>query len=282
MQQRLFGSGGPSVPVVGQGTWNLERDDRTAAVRALQRGLDLGLTHVDTAEMYGHGAVEELVGEAIAGRRDEVFLVSKVLPGHASLAGTVSACEATLRRLGTDRLDCFLLHWPGPHPLTETFAAFEKLKTAGKIRSFGVSNFDIDDLEEAAGLVGASSIACNQVLYHLEERSIEHALLPWCRTHGVALVAYSPFGSGRFPAADSEGGLALQKVAEAHGRSPRQVALKFLLRDEAVLVIPKAAQSAHAEDNAGAGDETWALNATEIAALERAFPLGIAGELPTL
>jgi diketogulonate reductase-like aldo/keto reductase len=228
--------------------------------------------HIDTAEMYGSGAAEQLVGEAIAGRRDEVFLVSKVLPQNASRGGTNSACERSLARLQTDRLDCYLLHWPGQHPLEDTIAAFEDLVSAGKILSWGVSNFDVSDLEEALGIAGPGRIACNQVLYHLEERAIEHRVLPWCEKHGVALVGYSPFGHGNFPAARSSGGRVLQQIAAAHNATARQVALSFLVRRPALFTIPKAASAQHAVENAGAGD--LRLTAQELAQIDAAFPLG--------
>jgi diketogulonate reductase-like aldo/keto reductase len=204
---RPFGSAGQKVTVVGQGTWKMERDDRDTAVAALRHGLDLGLTHVDTAEIYGSGRVEQqYVSKVIAGRRDEVFLVSKVAADNASYDGTLKACEDSLKRLGTGHLDCYLLHWPGPHPLEQTIAAFEKLVADGKIRSWGVSNFDVPELDEALRIAGKGRIACNQVLYHLGAREVEHGVLPWCRQHGVTLVGYSPFGSGRFPAPTSAGG----------------------------------------------------------------------------
>lgn len=254
MRHRPFGSTGSELPILGQGTWLMERDSRAAAIAALRRGLDLGLTHVDTAELYGRGEVEELVGEAIAGRRDEVFLASKVLPDHATRAGTHRACEQSLQRLRTDRLDLYLLHWPGSHPLEETFAAFEELRAAGKIRHWGVSNFDSALLEEALQIAGPGRIACNQVLYHLGERFVEHDLLDRCARHRVALVAYSPFGSGSFPSPRSRGGRVLAEIAAAHGASPRRVALAFLLRHPAVFAIPKASRVAHVEDNAAAAD----------------------------
>jgi diketogulonate reductase-like aldo/keto reductase len=278
MELRAFGSF--RVPVFGQGTWRMEVDDRRACVTAIRRGLDLGLRHVDTAELYGQGKVEELVTEAIAGRRDEVFLVSKVLPSHASYEGTIRACDASLRRLRTDRLDSYLLHWPGEHALEDTLRAFETLARDGKIRSYGVSNFDVDELERAVAIAGRGKIACNQVLYHLEERAIEHALIPACERHGVAVVAYSPFGAGSFPSPKSAGGKALRAVADAHGATPRQVALRFLVRRPSVLAIPKAAQVAHVEDNAGA--VPLSLSEVEIAALERVFPRGRGRGLPTL
>jgi diketogulonate reductase-like aldo/keto reductase len=270
MRHAIFGGTGVAVPIIGQGTWNLERSDRVAAIATLRAGLDAGMTHIDTAEMYGNGRVEELVAEAIAGRRDEVFLVSKVLPANASAAGVPRACDASLRRLRTDRLDAYLLHWPGRHPVAETIAAFEALVHDGKIRAWGVSNFDVDALEEAAAIVGAERIACNQVLYHLAERGIEHAVLPWCTRRGIAVVGYSPFGSGDFPSSRSAGGRVLAEIARAHGATPRQVALGFLTRDPGVFTIPKASSPAHALENAAAGD--LRLSDTDFRRLDAAFP----------
>ncbi|WNG51839.1 aldo/keto reductase [Archangium minus] len=272
MEKHVFGPTGVAVPVLGQGTWQMEGDDRASAIRALQVGLDLGMTHVDTAELYGYGEVEELVAEALAGRRHEVFLVSKVMPNNATYEGTLHACERSLKRLKTDWLDCYLLHWPGPHPLEETLRAFERLRTEGKIRSWGVSNFDVDDLEEALAIAGPGRIACNQVLYHLRERYIEHRVLPWCERHGVALVGYSPFGSGDFPEPDSPDGRVLAEVARAHGATPRQVALGFLSRRRPLFTIPKASHEAHTRDNAAAARVR--LTAQELARLEAAFPPG--------
>jgi len=272
VERRAFGRTGREAPVIGQGTWYLERGPRDRAIAALRRGLDLGATHVDTAEMYGSGAAEKIVGEAIAGRRDDVFLVSKVLPENASRRGTVAACERSLARLGTDRLDGYLLHWRGRHPLADTFAAFEQLARDGKILSFGVSNFDVADLEEACAIAGAGRIACNQVLYHLRERAIERAVLPWCEAHGVALVAYSPFGHDDFPDEGSPGGRVLAEIAAAHGATPRQVALRFLVRRPAAFAIPKAARPEHVEENAGAG--RLELTPSERARIDAAFPPG--------
>jgi diketogulonate reductase-like aldo/keto reductase len=281
MERRRFGPTKRPVAVIGQGTWYGEGDDRASAVAALRRGLDLGMTHIDTAEMYGSGAVEELVAEAIAGRRDEVFLVSKVLPENASRAGTVAACEGSLARLRTDRLDGYLLHWRGRHPLEETLAAFEELRRAGKILSWGVSNFDEADLEEARQIAGAGRIACNQVLYHLGERAIEHAVLSWCEKQGVAVVAYSPFGHGDFPGPRTKGGRVLRDIAAAHGATPRQVALRFLVRRPSCFAIPKASNPEHAAENAGAGE--LRLTEAELARIDEAFPLGPRPrELPTL
>jgi len=270
VKQQEFGPNVSQVSVIGQGTWYIDRGDRASAVAALRRGIDLGMTHIDTAEMYGDA--EPVVAEAIAGRRDEVFVVSKVLPSNASRRGTITACERSLKRLHTDRLDCYLLHWRGQIPLAETVAAFEELVGAGKIGSWGVSNFDIDDLEAILKIAGSGRIACNQVLYHLHERAIEHAVIPWCEAHGVAVVAYSPFGHNDFPNPRSEAGRVLQKMAQAHGATPRQVALSFLIRKPSVFAIPKASTAPHAADNAGAGDLT--LSADEIAVIDRAFPLG--------
>jgi diketogulonate reductase-like aldo/keto reductase len=270
MRSRQFGSGRPQVSVVGQGTWYIDRGDRKKAVAAIQRGVDLGMTHIDTAEMYGDA--ELVIADAIAGRRDDIFLVSKVLPGNASRDGTIAACERSLKRLKTDRLDCYLLHWRGSYPLAETVAAFERLVGAGKIRSWGVSNFDVADLAEMLALAGERKIACNQVLYHLKERAIEHAVIPWCRQHSVAVVAYSPFGHDDFPQPSSKGGKALHAIAESRGVSPRQVALAFLTRDPLLFAIPKASSADHAADNAGAGD--LVLSPEELARLDEAFPLG--------
>lgn len=270
--QRSFGTGGPAVPSIGQGSWYIERGDRREAIAALQRGLDLGLSHIDTAEMYGDGRSEAIIGEAIAGRRDEVFLVSKVLPHNASRQGVRAACEGSLKQLGTDRLDCYLLHWRGPHALAETFAAFEALKQEGKILSWGVSNFDEDDLDEALAAAGKGRIACNQVLYHLRERAIEHAVIPWCERHGVAVTAYSPFGHHDFPEPGSAQGKVLAEIATARGATSRQVALAFLTRRPSVFAIPKAGSLAHVADNAGALD--LALSESEIARIDTAFPRG--------
>lgn len=281
MRRRPFGWTDASVPVVGQGTWNMERDGRDRAVAALRAGLDAGMTHIDTAEMYGSGRVEEIVGEAIEGRRDEVFLVSKVLPQHASTDGVLRACDTSLRRLGTDRLDLYLLHWPSDDPLKDTLAAFERLAKDGKIRFYGVSNFDVGGLEQAVAIAGERRIACNQVLYHLKERAIEHAVIPWCERHGIAVVGYSPFGSGDFPSPNSRGGHVLRKIAEARGATPRQIALAFLTRWPAVFTIPKSSSVKHVLENAAAGD--LELSADEERRIAEAFPLrNRPRELPVL
>ena len=271
MKQKKFGNRGPDFSVIGQGTWYLDRGDRKAAIAALRRGVETGMTHIDTAEMYGDA--ELVIADAIAGfSREKLFLVSKVLPSNASRRGTVTACERSLKRLKTGHLDCYLLHWRGSYPFEETVAAFDELVASGKIRSWGVSNFDSDDLDELLYVAGEGKIACNQVLYHLQERAIEHAVIPWCEQHGVAVVAYSPFGHNDFPSARSKGGEVLQVIADAHKATARQVALAFLTRAPSVIAIPKASSAEHAADNAGAGN--LKLSDAEIAALDKAFPRG--------
>jgi diketogulonate reductase-like aldo/keto reductase len=270
MERCRFGITEREVPVVGQGTWYLDDGPRPTAIAALRAGLGLGMTHIDTAEMYGEA--ELLVAAAIQDNREEVFLVDKVLPQNASARGTVLACERSLRRLATDRLDCYLLHWRGRYPLEETFGAFEQLRAAGSIRSWGVSNFDEKDLDDAWRAGGKGRLACNQVLYHLRERAIEHAVIPWCEAHGVAVVAYAPYGHGEFPGPRTPGGRLLQEIASHHGATPRQVALRFLLRLPNLFTIPKAASPEHAAENAGAGD--LRLSSAELSRIDEAFPRG--------
>ena len=272
MQYRPFGPAGDQVSVIGMGTWYIDHGDRRRAVAALRAGLDAGINHIDTAEMYGDA--ELVVAEAIAGRRDDVFLVSKVLPGNASRKGTRAACERSLKRLGTDRLDGYLLHWRGSYPLEDTVATFLELQAEGKIRSWGVSNFDEDDLAELGAVAKAAgtACACNQVLYHLKERAIEHAVLPACEADGQALVAYSPFGHDDFPAPNTPGGKVLAAIAAAHGATPYQVALAFLVRRPAVFAIPKTSDPARAAENAAAAG--LALAPEELAQIDRAFPRG--------
>jgi diketogulonate reductase-like aldo/keto reductase len=258
---------GETVPILGQGTWFMgdKPRQRKDEIASLQLGIDLGMTLIDTAEMYGDGAAEELVGEAIAGRRDEVFLVSKVLPNNATRRGTIAACERSLERLGTDWLDLYLLHWRGGTPLAETLAAFDELVRTGKVRHWGVSNFDGGDMKELVRLRGGSSAATNQVLYNLTRRGIEYDLLPWCREHGVPVMAYSPIEQGRLL-----GHRALREVAEQHAATPAQVSLAWVLRQERVIAIPKAGTKAHVRENRGALD--IALTAEDIKALDRSFP----------
>jgi diketogulonate reductase-like aldo/keto reductase len=259
--QRVFGWTGRSVPILGQGTWRIEHDPH--AVEALRLGLNVGMTHIDTAEMYGSGKAEAVVGEAIAGRRDSVFLVSKVLPSNASYDGTLRACERSLKHLRTDYLDLYLLHWPGLYPLRETMRAFETLISDGRIRYLGVSNFDVPQLREAQAALRHERLACNQVLYHLGDRGIERKLLPYCAEHEIAVVGYSPFGSGKFPKSS-----VLSAIAERHHRTPRQVVLNFLSRR--VFLIPKSGDPAHVRDNAGGVG--WELTERDIAEIDRAFP----------
>ncbi|HEX3550868.1 MAG TPA: aldo/keto reductase [Candidatus Elarobacter sp.] len=279
---RPFGPTGREVPIVGQGTWNMplrgERADE--AKRALRRGIELGMVHVDTAEMYGDGGSERLVGEAIRGLpREQLFLVSKVLPSNADYDGTIRACEAALKRMGVEYLDCYLLHWRGSVPLAETMRALERLVRDGKLRSLGVSNFEVADLEEAMTALESVPIACNQVLYHLGERTVEAHELPFCREHDIAIVAYTPFGRGEW--SDRAGAHVLERVAKKHGATPRQVILAFLTRDPSAFTIPKAATIAHVEENAGAGD--LRLDDDDVAAIDEAFPVKRRrGGLPTL
>jgi diketogulonate reductase-like aldo/keto reductase len=252
-----------------------------AAVNALSLGIELSMTHIDTAEMYGDGRAEEIVGDAIAGKkRDGLFIVSKVLPQNASYEGTLRACRRSLKRLRTEYLDVYLLHWRGRYPLEETMSAFERLVDEGLIRALGVSNFDVDDMEEARAALTKHPLACNQVLYHLEERSIEHRVLPYCQTHDIALVAYSPFGHGEFGAGSAKAAQTLAAIAERHGATARQVALAFLTRYPGSFTIPKAEREDHVRENAAAGD--LVLTRDDIAAIDTAFPVGSSTELPTL
>jgi diketogulonate reductase-like aldo/keto reductase len=271
MEFRSFGPTARKVSVIGQGSWEIETANRDVAIASLRQGLDFGMNHIDTAEMYGAGMSELIIGEAIENRRDEVFLVSKVLPQNATRKGTIAACEKSLSRLKTDRLDCYLLHWRGPHPLEETVAAFADLKSQGKIVSWGVSNFDVEDLEEVYRLGGNGELACNQVLYHLLQRGIEHRVIPWCEQHGVAVVGYSPFGHGEFPSDNSHGGKLLRDIAIKYGATPRQVALRFLTRQLPLFTIPKASALAHCIENA-CGDFT--LSGDDVETINATFPLG--------
>jgi diketogulonate reductase-like aldo/keto reductase len=258
---------GEKVPVLGMGTWGMgEARARAAAeAAALAFGLDLGMSLIDTAEMYGEGGAEEIVGKAVAGRRDGVFLVSKVYPHNATRQGTVAACERSLKRLGTDRLDLYLLHWRGEVPLAETLEAFETLQRSGKIRLYGVSNFDVADMEELWSLPGGRATASNQVLYNLARRGIEWELLPWWRQRGVPIMAYSPIEQGRLLSKR-----ALRTLAERRGVTPAQLALAWVLHRDGVIAIPKAGRVEHLRENRAALD--IALTAEELAALDQAFP----------
>ena len=258
---------GEAVPVLGQGTWYMgdHASRRADEIATLRLGLDFGMTLVDTAEMYGDGASERLVGEAIAGRRDEVFLVSKVLPSNATRHGTIAACERSLKRLGTDRIDLYLLHWRGRTPFAETIAAFEALQDAGKIRHWGVSNMDIDDMREIARAPGGDAMAVNQVLYNLTRRGIEYDLLPQAQARGLPLMAYSPIEQGRLTEYPE-----VQDIADRHGVSPAQIALAWVLRQQGVIAIPKASTPAHVQQNRAALEVQ--LTAQDLTELDDAFP----------
>jgi diketogulonate reductase-like aldo/keto reductase len=258
---------GEAVPVLGQGTWGLAEQlhPHNQEVAALQLGIDLGMTLIDTAELYGSGATERLVGEAITGRRDSVFLVSKVLPHHADKAGTVAACEKSLQRLRTDRLDLYLLHWRGRVPLQSTIDGFEELMQAHKIRYWGVSNFGMADMQDLDRVIGGASVAINQVLYNLTRRGIEFDLLPWCREREIPIMAYSPIEQGRMLSHP-----VLQQIASKHDATPAQVGLAWVLRQDRVIAIPRAGSAAHVQENRTALDIT--LAAEDFALLDRAFP----------
>jgi diketogulonate reductase-like aldo/keto reductase len=257
---------GDPMPVLGQGTWFMgeDRARRDDEITALRVGLDLGMNLIDTAEGYGDGAAEELVCEAVDGQREQVFLVSKVLPQHASRRGTIAACEGSLRRLGTDRIDLYLLHWRGDVPLEETLEAFTALTRAGKIRHWGVSNFDVADMQELSAIRGGSHVVVDQVLYNPGRRGIEWDLLPWCRKHHITVMAYSPIEQGRL-ANDQR----LRQIADRHGATPAQVALAWVLQQN-VCVIPKAGTPAHVRENHAALE--LRLATTDLAELDEAFP----------
>jgi len=261
---------GETVPALGQGTWMIgeDRSQRSREISALRTGIDLGMTLIDTAEMYGDGQSEELIAEAIAGRRDSVFLVSKVYPHNASRNGVAEACARSLQRLGTDRIDLYLLHWRGGVPLEQTVAGFERLKADGKIRHWGVSNFDTDDMEDLMA-AGGTACAVNQILYNIGRRGCEFDLLPWLGDHGIPIMAYSPVEQGRLPQKGAAGA-ALAGVAARHQATPYQIALAWLLRRPETIVIPKAADPAHVRDNRRAAD--IALDAADLAAIDAAFP----------
>lgn len=258
---------GPNIPVLGQGTWCMAEDSRRRAgeIAALRAGIDLGMTLIDTAEMYGDGASETLIAEALAGRRSDIFLVSKVLPHHATRKGTIAACEASLRRLGTDYLDLYLLHWRGQVPLGETLTALQTLVRDGKIRQWGVSNFDVSDMEELEQLAGSDKPAVNQVLYNLSRRGIEYDLIPWCASRGIAVMAYSPVEQGRLL-----GHAALRRISERHKATPAQVALAWVLRHPGMIAIPKAGKLDHVAENRHALE--LQLSEDDLAELDRAFP----------
>jgi diketogulonate reductase-like aldo/keto reductase len=258
---------GESVPAYGQGTWHMgESRGRSAdEAAALKLGIELGITLIDTAEMYGNGVAEEIVAQAMGGNRDRLFIVSKVLPYNASQKGTIEACERSLKRLKTDRIDLYLLHWRGSHPFAETLAGFERLQRDGKIRHHGVSNFDRGEMEEWARLDAGKSVASNQILYNLTRRGPEWEVIPWCRERNVSIMAYSPIEQGRML-----GHKALGEVGARHGATPAQVALAWLLRQDGMIVIPKASRQEHVRENLGALD--LKLTDQDLADLDRAFP----------
>ncbi len=264
------------MPIIGMGTWMIEgrtKDAEKMAVEAMRLGIDLGMAHIDTAEMYGNGRAEELVAEALSGQRENVFVVSKVLPTNASYDGTLKACQRSLKRLKTDFIDLYLLHWPSSqYPIEETMRAMEKLVDEGMIKFVGVSNFDVGQLREAQRALKKYRIACNQVLYHLEYRAIEHELLPYCTENEIAIVGYSPFGHGNFPNPRSKGGKVLGEIAKKHNRTVHQVVLNFLTRDSNLFTIPKAANPDHVRDNSRAVGN-WQLTGEDITIINRTFTL---------
>jgi diketogulonate reductase-like aldo/keto reductase len=258
---------GETIPRLGIGTWHMgeRRSDRATESKAIAAALDLGITLIDTAEMYGEGGAEEVIAEATVGRRDGLFIVSKVYPHNASRAGAVAACERSLKRLKTDRIDLYLLHWQGSHPLADTVAAFEKLKADGKIRHWGVSNFDVEDMEDLRAVAKGTNCASNQVLYHLGSRGIDFDLVADCERHGEMIMAYSPLGQGAIL-----GNHALADVARKHGVAPSAVAIAWTMRHPHVVSIPKASNLAHVRENFAAAD--LVLDADDLAALDAAFP----------
>ena len=265
MLTRKFGPTGGNVPVIGQGTWQMRRE----GLEALNAGIKLGMTHIDTAEMYT--GAEEVIAEAIRGIREKIFLISKVLPSNASYKGTLRSCDASLKRLRTDYLDAYLVHWwSGSHPIADTMRAMEELVAAGKIRHIGVSNFDVNQLKQTQKTLTREKIVCNQVLYHLGSRAVESQVLPYCESQNIAVVGYSPFGQGVFPAATSKQGKVLQTIADLHGKTPRQVALNFLTRRPSLFTIPKAGKVDHVRENAaGTG---WDFTEDDLKLIDSVFP----------
>lgn len=268
MRTRRLGASDDQVSRIGLGTWRVK--DHAATGAAIGAGIEAGLTHIDTAELYEQqSGSETMLGKLFADKRDGIFLASKVLPHNATYDGTLAACEASLRRLKTDHIDLYYLHWRGEHPLEETFGAMAELAEAGKVRHIGVSNFDVDDLEEAESILGKGVLAANQVLYHLEDRGAESEVIPWCRKHKVTVVAYSPFGAGAF-VTNARRRKALDVAAQAAGLNARQLALAFLTRDPSVVAIPKTENAKHAVELAG-GDAD--LSKDIVAAIDAAFPV---------
>jgi diketogulonate reductase-like aldo/keto reductase len=265
VQTRDFGWTDVKVPVVGQGTWRMGKE----GLEALRAGIDLGMTHIDTAEMYTGS--EEVIGEAIRGIRKRIFLVSKVVPSNASYKGTLRACDASLKRLGTDYLDVYLLHWwSDSHPIADTMRAMEELVAAGKIRYIGVSNLDVPQLKQAQKALTREKIVCNQVLYHLRSRAVENEILPFCESQNIAVVGYSPFGKRDFPQPDSKPGKALKTIADRHQKTLRQVALAFLTRRKSLFAIPKASHVEHVRENAGGTG--WEFTGDDLRLIDSVFP----------
>ncbi|HEV3153000.1 MAG TPA: aldo/keto reductase [Candidatus Baltobacteraceae bacterium] len=274
MDRKRFGAAQCDVPVIGQGTWDLPESGarRSQAIAALRAGIELGMTHIDTAEMYGSGRVEEMVAEAIHGiDRTRLFLTTKVLPGNASYDGTIAACERSLRRLRVEYVDLYLLHWPSSFPIEETMRALATLVSQGKTRFAGVSNFDVDELAKARAALAPLPLVCDQVLYHLNERTAEARLVPYAAANDIAVVGYTPFGRGRFPRAQAAPPGVLGRIAAAHGKTARQVILNFLTRERNTFAIPKASTPEHVRENAGASG--WRLEAHEVAEMDAAFPV---------
>jgi diketogulonate reductase-like aldo/keto reductase len=260
--------GGEKVAALGQGTWTMGESSRRRKeeIASLRLGFDLGMTLIDTAEMYASGGAEEVVAEAIAGRRDKIFIVTKVMPQNASRRGTINACEKSLKRLKIDTIDLYLLHWPASHPFSETLEAFLALKTAGKIRNWGVSNFDVREMDDVVALPGGDGVASNQVLYNLNRRGIEFSLIPWCEKHRVPIMAYSPLDQGKLLQSRE-----VERSAKRNSVTPAQVALAWVLRQKNMIVIPKAGSEAHVRENYGALDVH--LDSEDMTALDRAFPV---------
>ena len=275
MIKQKFGWTNVDVPIIGQGTWLIDNDNDNQAVETLQIGLDLGMTHIDTAEMYGNGKAEELVGQAIAGRkREDIFLASKVLPSNASYEGTIKACQNSLKRLKTDYLDLYMIHWPSSNnPISQTMKAMKKSVRDNLIKFIGVSNFDMEELQQSEQALQNERITCNQVLYHLDYRAIEKRIVPYCKSKKIAVVGYSPFAHNNFPSPNSTKGKVLAKIAKTHGRTPRQVVLNFLSLYSNIFTIPKTSHPERIIENSKSIDDSWKLTEKDIEEINRAFPV---------
>ena len=266
MLKQEFGSSGASIPVIGQGTWQM----RASGIESMRLGIELGMTHIDTAEMYTGS--EEVVADVIRDQREKIFLVSKVLPSNASYKGTLRACDASLKRLKTDYLDAYLVHWwSDTNPVEDAMRAMEELVAAGKIRHIGVSNFDVSQLKRAQKALTKEKLVCNQVAYHLRSRGLENSLIEYCESRNIAIVGYSPFGQGDFPEPGSKQGKDLDTIAEKHGKTPRQVALSFLTRRSSLFAIPKSSKPDHVRENSGGAG--WKLDSEDLKSIDSAFPV---------